>query len=149
MGPVGRSFNSYDPLNEKPPDGSSTSFWGSPKGKILIGVIIALVVIGAVVGGAVGGTVGKKNTSKLVQTSATGTEAQAAGGSMTTASATAPFSSADGGLPSISFAVTPTATASGVDTRPFSFIAPTQSIDKAIGELGNQAMGSNPVSNLD
>jgi hypothetical protein len=136
--PVGKSFNSYDLLSEKPPEGSSgTSFWGSTKGKIIIGVIIALVIIGAVVGGAVGGTVGKKKSSSIaVSTSQSPTAAAqpVASGSST---ATATFT----GIPSISITVPPSNTDSA--TRPsISFIAPGQNVDEKLGELANnQAIG--------
>jgi len=136
--PVGKSFNSYDLLSEKPPEG--TSFWGSKTGKIIIGVIIALVIIGAVVGGAVGGTVGKKKSSSIVGStskSATGTTAQAIGGGSSAASETATFT----GIPTITITVLPSTTESA--TRPLiSLLAPGQNVDEKFGELANnQAIG--------
>jgi len=147
--PVGKSFNSYDLLNEKPPEGSrSTSFWGSTKGKIVIGIIVALVIIGAVIGGAVGGTVGKKKTSKSTALSTPG--AQVVGGSTSTASATAPVIS--GGIPTIAITVSPSSAGSSASAeRPtFTIIPVPQNLDESFGEFANkQAIGSNPrvVSN--
>ncbi len=137
---VGRSFNSYDLLNEKPPEGSrSTSFWGSTTGRIVIGIIVALVIIGAVVGGAVGGTVGKKKTSSLAPSSSSSTSPTAAQvvGDSSTVSATV-----SGGIPTISFTV-PLPSTESTTKFPFSIVASSQGVGQ-LGAFANE-VGSNPT----